>query len=224
MRGDGIYFGVDCGSIPFCAKERRFYDMAQPNTMQLDSIAAKVTEHRGRLLNLAKRNLNPMLLRRVTPEDVVQDTLSAACRKTDFLENRPDVPTYFKLRMLLFQTMAALERRHLQSQKRDVYKEVEVDGGAGEAGGNPGWEAFPANVTGTLTRLERADRHALLKKALGELPENDRQILELRHFDDMTNTECAEALEITPKNASMRYVRALERLQKRLLELTEFRP
>ena len=59
---------------------------------------------------------------------------------------------------------------------------------------------------------------------MASLPENDRQILELRHFDNMSNMDCAEVLHITAKNASIRYVRALEKLQKLLVELTEFRP
>lgn len=71
--------------------------------------------------------------------------------------------------------------------------------------------------------IARIDRYKLLKKALESLPENDRQILELRHFDNMTNTDCAEVLHISPKNASVRYVRALERLHKNLIEFTEFR-
>ena len=56
------------------------------------------------------------------------------------------------------------------------------------------------------------------------LPEHDRVILELRHFDGMTNAECAEALQLSQKNASIRYVRALERLRKLLMEYTEFQP
>ena len=76
----------------------------------------------------------------------------------------------------------------------------------------PGWIAV------------RADRYTLLRKAVEALPENDRQILELRHFDDMSNADCAEVLHIGPKAASIRYVRALQRLRKQLMELTEFQP
>ena len=83
---------------------------------------------------------------------------------------------------------------------------------------------FADTVTGPLTRIAREDRYELLRKALEALPEHDREILELRHFDGMTNAECAEALQLTQKTASIRYVRALERLRKHLMEYTEFRP
>lgn len=198
--------------------------MSQPNTVQLNSIAATLMEYRERLLSLAKRNLNPILLRRVTPEDVVQDTLSSACQKIDFLENNPEIPVYFKLRTILFQTITALERKHLQSQKRDAYKELEVSDQQEDATAKLNWNMFADSVTGPLTKLARIDRYELLKKAMASLPENDRQILELRHFDNMSNMDCAEVLHITTKNASIRYVRALEKLQKLLVELTEFRP
>ena len=88
--------------------------------------AERFMEHKDRLLSLAKRNLKPVLCKRVTPEDVVQDTLSAACDKIVFFENQPEIPLYCKLRIILFQTIATLERYHLQSQKRDAHKEVEV--------------------------------------------------------------------------------------------------
>ena len=102
-----------------------------------------------------------MLSRRLSPEDVVQETFAAALMRADFFKREPEVPLYFKLRTILFQTMVDLERRHLAAQKRDAYKEVD-------------------------------------------------------------NAECAQALGIEPKAASIRYVRALERLQKKLVQYTEF--
>ena len=190
----------------------------------MDNWAEQFLEYRERLLALARRNLDPVLARRVTPEDVVQDALSSACAKIDFFENRPDVPVYCKLRTILFQTITSLERKHLQSGKRDAYKEREVDDGATTASPALNWDMFADTVTGPLTRIAREDRYELLRKALESLPEHDRVILELRHFDGMTNSECAEALQLTQKNASIRYVRALERLRKLLMEYTEFQP
>ena len=183
-----------------------------------------LTEHRDRLLALARRNLNPVLARRFSPEDVVQETLSAACRKTDFMRNCPEIPVYCKLRKLLFQTIADLERKHLQSRKRDAYREQEIADGRDAGAPGADWNMFADTVTGPLTQIARQDRYELLRKTMESLPEQDRVILELRHFDGMSNSECAEALHLTQKNASIRYVRALERLKKQLIEFTEFRP
>lgn len=189
----------------------------------MSSIPEAFEAHRERLLALAVRNLNPVLLRRVSPEDVVQETFASACARPAFFTDRPDIPLYLKLRTILFQTLADLERRHLQSAKRDAYKEVAPED-CPNTEAQSAWERFAATVTGPMTHAAREDRHALLRRTLAALPESDRQILELRHFDGLSNTDCAEALGLTQKAASLRYVRALQRLQHRLLELTEFRP
>ena len=196
--------------------------MAPQDAEEIHPIDPDLTEHRGRLLALARRNLNPVLARRFSPEDVVQETFSAACRKPDFLRNRPDIPVYCKLRKLLFQTITDLERKHLQSRKRDAYREREVTGEEDASSPGPDWNMFADTVTGPLTQIARQDRYELLRKTMESLPEHDREILELRHFDGMSNSECAEALHLTPAAASVRYVRALERLKKQLIEFTEF--
>lgn len=194
-------------------------------TERMNVWANRFLEYREQLLALARRNLNPVLLRRFSPEDVVQDTLSSACSKIDFFENRPDVPVYFKLRTLLFQTIKDLERKNLQAQKRDAYKDLEVAGGNDTATqAQLSWNQFADTMTGPVTQLARGDRYTLLRKALEELSENDRGILEMRHFDGLGNAECAQLLGIEPKAASIRYVRALERLRQKLAEYTEFRP
>ena len=190
---------------------------------QRNNWAELFMEHRGRLLSLAERNLNPVLRKRVSAEDIVQDTLSSACSKIEFFENCPEIPLYFKLRTLLFQTITAAERKHLQSRKRDAYKEVEVTDDETVSTGQVNWNLFADTVTGPLTKIARNDRYEVLRQALKTLSENDRQILELRHFDDMSNADCAAALNIEPKAASIRYVRALQRLQQKLMEYTEFK-
>ena len=185
--------------------------------------AEQFLEHRGRLLSLAERNLHPMLRKRISAEDAVQETLSSACEKIDFFENCPETPLYFKLRLLLFQTLTSLERKHLQCRKRDAYKEVEVASDDETVpAGQVNWNLFADTVTGPFTRIARNDRYELLRQALKNLSDNDRQILEMRHFDGLSNTECAEALKIEPKAASVRYIRALQRLQQKLKEYTEF--
>ena len=186
--------------------------MTQAETACPDVWGSHFLEYRGRLLALARRNLNPVLARRVSAEDVVQEALLAACGKMVFFENNPEIPVYFKLRMILFQTLTAMERKHLQCLKRDACREVNVTDDSVGSAARLDWNRFADTVTGPL------------RKAVEALPENDRQILELRHFDDMSNADCAEVLHIGPKAASIRYVRALQRLRKQLMELTEFQP
>ena len=191
---------------------------------KMHPVAADFESFRPKLTALAAKHLNPVLARRLSPEDVVQETFAAALMREDFFKREPEVPLYFKLRTILFQTMVDLERRHLAAQKRDAYKDVDVPGRDPEdtSAGDLDWDMFAGTMTAPNSFLARKDRHALLRQAIGELSENDRQIIILRHFDDMDNAECARALGIEPKAASIRYVRALERLQKKLVQYTEF--
>lgn len=195
--------------------------------MDKNTYKEELEQYRQHLLSLAERNLKPILLKRISPEDVVQETFATACTKERFFEENSDVPIYFKLRLLLFQSIKDIERTHLQSQKRDAFKEIEIHPIEESLDDDDVYispfDKFAATITGPLTHISKLDRYAAVKKALSSLPDNDKQILELRHFDEMTNTECAEVLHITTKAASIRYVRALQKLQKSLNEITEFR-
>ena len=195
-----------------------------------DNLAAAFAEHRQRLRALAEKRLNPVLLKRLSAEDILSEAYVNAAKRLDYFAARDDVPLYYKLRTILVQTLADVERRHLQAQGRDAYKEVEGLKFKVESSGSDGrspdlapFDNLPADVTSPVSRVDRNERHALLRGAIAALPENDRAILVLRHFDGLGNAECAAALGIEPKAASIRYVRALERLQKRLVEISCFR-
>lgn len=184
------------------------------------------------LVALAGRALPPALAARLDAADVVQEAFAAAGKRQDYLSAHPEIPVYFKLRTILFQTIADLERRHLGSAKRDAFREVSGDAPAASPGSAtdcldpaaPLWDALPSDRTSPRSALAREERHALLRDALHDLSEPDRQILVLRHFDGLGNSECADVLGLSPTAANARYTRALERLRSRLLELSEFRP
>ena len=187
-------------------------------------LATAFTENRARLLALAERNLKPVLLKRFSPEDVLSATYEACAKRLAYFVAHPDVPVYFKLRTLLFQTLADLERKNLGADARDAYREVSVDDAPDETNvGGLNWGQFAADVTSPVSRVDRDERHSLLRAALGSLSAADRQILILRHFDGLGNGDCAAILGIEPKAASIRHVRALERLQRKLLEVSCFR-
>lgn len=176
------------------------------------------------LLKLAEQRLNPLLRRRLSPEDIVQETFASALHRQAYLEQHPEVPLAFKLRTLLLQVLADAERKHLQSQKRDVFREMEPL--PTEDASDPGqpWEELAASMTSPRSKVAREERHSLLRHALETLSEEDRNVLILRHFERLGNAECAERLGIAPKAASIRYVRALQRLRQRLEAFTEFQP
>ena len=195
-----------------------------------DKLAAAFAENRQRLTSLAQKRLNPILLKRMSVEDVVSETYVNAAKRLDYFAAHDDVPVYYKLRTILLQTLADIERRHLQAQGRDAYRELRIANEESRVAGDDGHSVgevcvgeISADITSPASRVDRDERHALLRRALAVLPENDRAILVMRHFDGMGNSECAAVLGLTEKAASIRYVRALERLQQKLVEVSCFR-
>ena len=99
----------------------------------------------------------------------------------------------------------------------------ETGGARADVAGGVRAAVLAADITSPVSRVDKDERHALLRRALAALPENDRRILELRHFEGLGNAACAVALGLTEKAASIRYVRALKRLHHKLVEVLCFR-
>ena len=188
-----------------------------------DNLAAAFAENRQRLISLAEKRLNPILLKRLSVEDVLSETYANAAKRLGYFAAHDDVPVYYKLRTILLQTLADIERRNLKAGARDAYREVESVKCKVESEESSPFDNIPADITSPASRVDRDERHALLRRALAAMPENDRAILVMRHFDGLGNSECAAALGLTEKAASIRYVRALERLQQKLVEVSCFR-
>ena len=173
---------------------------------------------RARLAFVVSRQMNPLLSARISVDDVLQETYIAVSRRMPFLLREPDVPIYFKFRTIALQTLADLEREHIAYQKRSTAKEL--SGKSSERA----LDTLQAGIRSPKTILASKDRNALIRQQIDMLPDTDRQILVLRHFDAMSNSECAAILGIEQKAASIRYVRALHRLRDRLQSLSEFAP
>ncbi len=168
-------------------------------------------QHRPRVQRLLALRMPAVLQRRMSVDDLAQETYLACGRRLEFLQAEPEVPIYAKLRLIALQTLADQERRHLAAGKRDAMKESELAGGAEAT--MDAWAHFADSISSPRSHMLRLERQALIRRVLSELPATDRDILELRHFEELSNTECAAVLGIAPKAASIRYVRALKRFQ-----------
>jgi RNA polymerase sigma-70 factor (ECF subfamily) len=162
--------------------------------------------HRERLRRMVHFRMDPRLFGRIDPEDVVQEIyLAAQQRLHAFRSDGHPLPLW--LRMVGQQTLIDLHRRHLGAGKRSAAKE--------RAFANS--QCLSGFVAGTLTSPSQAAIRDEWKKQLNEalesMDEIDREVLTLRHFEDLSNKEVAELLGIGENAASNRYVRALTRLK-----------
>lgn len=181
--------------------------------------------HRGRLRRMLALRLDQRLQGRVDPSDVIQETfLEATQRLPDYL-NQPAMPFFLWLRFLAGQRLLILHRRHLGAEMRAAGREVSLFRGAMPEASSA---ALAAHLLGRECRPSeiavRAEVKLRLQDALNQMDPLDREVLALRHFEELSNTEVATVLELTKTAASNRYIRALKRLKEVLASLPDAGP
>jgi RNA polymerase sigma-70 factor (ECF subfamily) len=67
--------------------------------------------------------------------------------------------------------------------------------------------------TSPTQAAQRAERMVRVQEALNGLEPTDREILALRHFEELGRAEAAEVLGISQDAGAKRYFRALKRLK-----------
>ena len=187
-----------------------------------DAQAADVLlmHHRDRLKKMVRCRMDARLATRVSPSDVVQDTmLTAAKDLANFAKNRP-MPFYPWLRRLAWNRLMDLQRRHLYRQKRAVGREEPVapmtDQSLYELAKRlVAIGPSPSRAAQTKETRER------LREALEALEPTQREVLLLKYVEDMTLAEAAAVLEISVDAAKMRHLRAVQRLRTLLVDLEE---
>ncbi|MFQ3592824.1 MAG: sigma-70 family RNA polymerase sigma factor [Gemmataceae bacterium] len=175
-------------------------------------LAELFAAQRERLRRLVAWRMDPRLKTRLDPSDVLQEVyLDAQRRLPQFLE-RVEMPFSLWLRLLAGRRLVELHRQHLGAAMRSAGQEVPLEGWA--------WASAPslaAQLVGHLTSpsqaASRAETAARLTAALEGMDPIDREILVLRHFDELSNNEVAALLGLQKAAASNRYVRALRRLR-----------
>ncbi len=175
--------------------------------------------HKDRISHLLAGRIPSAMRQRMGEDDLLQEIYLACGRRLAFLQEPGGVPIYVRLRRIALQTLVDMERRHLSTGKRDAMKEINpVSDSNEDSGAIDALSHFADSISSPRTHLERMERRAMTRRVLAGLSAMDREILELRHFEDLSNAECAAVLEITQKTASIRYVRALKRFRDLLLQ------
>jgi RNA polymerase sigma-70 factor (ECF subfamily) len=178
------------------------------------ALAALVERHRDRLERMVGLRMDRRLQGRVDPTDVVQEAYLAVRGKFPQYSADPQLPFFLWLRLEVGQKLVDLHRFHLGTQMRDAGQEVSLHRGALPQVTSL---SLAEHLLGKLTSASRAAMRAELKlrvqEALNSMDFNDREVLILRHFEELSNAETAQVLGIKASAAVNRYVRALKRLK-----------
>jgi RNA polymerase sigma-70 factor (ECF subfamily) len=175
----------------------------------MNSLAELMKLHRPRLLAMVQRRLDPALAARIDPDDILNDAFLKANDHWDWFQQQPDFPPYPWLYRLVLDCLIENWRRHHRGQ-RDVKREMPLP----EASSIRMGLGLISPGTSPSAAVLRRELEQQMKDALSLLKEADRQILWMRHYDDLSFGEAALVLVITENAATVRYVRALRRLRK----------
>ena len=167
--------------------------------------------HRERLRRMIRVRLDSRLQQRVDPDDVLQEAFLDVSQRVEHYLKQPSVSLFIWMRSVVEQTLIVVHRRNLGAQKRDARRDVPLGRSCTTSASMAG--ILAGRLTSPSRAAMRGELIEQLHVALEELADLDREILSLRHFEELSNAEAAEVLSLTPKTASMRYFRALTRLR-----------
>jgi RNA polymerase sigma-70 factor (ECF subfamily) len=178
---------------------------------------------RDRLKRMVHLRLSRRLAGRVDDSDVVQEAYLEVARRLDEYIREPSVPFFLWLRHMTALKVAEVHRRHLGTQLRDADREVTL-----HRGGLPLADSvsLAAQLLGTLTTpsqaVIKAETRLLVQEALNSMDPIDREVLALKHFEQLSTTEIAAVLGLSKAGAGSRYLRAIKRLREILAQIPGF--
>ncbi|NUQ63152.1 MAG: sigma-70 family RNA polymerase sigma factor [Pirellulales bacterium] len=183
-----------------------------------EAVSILVGRYRQKLMRMIALRLDRRILGKVESEDVLQDAYVEAARRLHDYLDRPSVPFFVWLRRITSQILIDTHRRYLGAKMRDVRHEAAF---CRVASAGTHSACLAAQLADSLTTPSqsalRRETVAELRAALESLEEIDREVLVLRHLEELSNNEVAQILGIDKSAASKRYLRALERLRNVML-------
>jgi RNA polymerase sigma-70 factor (ECF subfamily) len=185
-----------------------------------EALNALFARHRPRLRRMVELRLDRRLLARIDASDVIQEAHVEAVGRLEEYLSTPRYPLFLWLRLIVGERLLKLHRHHLGTRMRDAGMEVSIYRGALPEASSA---ALAAQLLGKHTSptqaAVRAERMLRLQEALNALDAMDREVLALRHFEELSLAETALSLGIEEPAAAKRYIRALKRLKATLASM-----
>ena len=178
------------------------------------ALAALFDEHRDRLRRMVELRLDPRLRPRLDASDVLQEAFLDVARDLEAYLADPKLPPLLWLRLHVGRRLTTLHRQHLGARMRDAGREISLYQGAlPEASSAALASMLLGRHTSPTQAAQRAERMLRVQEALNSLDSIDREVLALRHFEQLGRAEAAQVLGISQDAGAKRYFRALKRLK-----------
>ena len=172
---------------------------------------------------MVRLRLSRRLQRRVDESDVLQEANLEVSQKLAEYLSAPILPFFLWLRHMTGLKLAEVHRRHLGTQLRDADREVSLHrGGLPEADS----VSLAAQLLGKLTTPSqaaiKAETRIYVQEALNSMDPIDREVLALKHFEQLSMSEIGQVLGLSKAAAGSRYLRAIKRLREIMSRIPGF--
>lgn len=182
-----------------------------------NAVECLLDRHRESLRRMIAMRLDQKIMRRIDVSDVVQDVLVEANRRlSDYLAN-PVLAFHLWIRQIAKDRIIDAHRRHRVSAKRSIDREqpLAVSGPMHQSTIELAAQLCDPELTPAAAATQR-ELAVHVQRAIEQLDDRDREVILMRHYEQLSNQEIAESLDLTEPAASMRYLRALKKLRKHL--------
>jgi RNA polymerase sigma-70 factor (ECF subfamily) len=178
------------------------------------ALAELFDQHRDRLRRMVELRIDARLRARLDASDVLQEAFLDVARDLDAYLADPKLPPLLWLRLHVGRRLTTLHRQHLGTKMREAGLEIALYQGAlPEASSAALASMLLGRYTSPTKAAQRAERLLRVQEALNSLDPIDREVLALRHFEQLGHAEAAQVLGITQEAEAKRYFRALKRLK-----------
>ena len=179
-----------------------------------DALTELFCRYREPLRRMVRLRMDRRLQGRVDPSDVLQEAQIDVIRRAAGYAADPKMPPFLWLRLITGQRLMALHRHHLGARLRSAGQEIALHHGPiPQATSASLAEMLLGRLTSPTQAAQRAKVRLMLQEALNGMDPLDREVLTLRHFEELSNADVARVLGLSKTAASNRYIRALERLR-----------
>jgi RNA polymerase sigma-70 factor (ECF subfamily) len=178
------------------------------------ALAELFQRHRDRLRRMVELRIDARLHGRVDASDVLQDGFLDLTKRLDSYLRDPKLPVFLWLRLVVSDRLALVHRHHLGTRSRDVAQEVSLyRDPLPQASSAALASMLLGRITSPSNAAIRAEQILQVQEAINSLEPLDREVVALRHFEQLSRAETAAVLGITEEAGAKRYIRALKKLK-----------
>lgn len=194
--------------------------MEKEQLIQKTALGDAFEQYRERLEAIISCRASDKLKRCMSVEDILQDAFIEAYKRLDYLNDKPEISLIVKLRNIVIQTIVDKER-YYGADKRDSNKEVydNMDDSQTNL-----LNRLADSITSPSKKIMRKERAVLVRQIIDEMQPQDREIILMRHFEQMDFSDCAAILDVSVDAVKMRHYRALNRLRELIEQISELKP